>query len=743
MANARFSKVNVGRINKRGRFDLSHGVSTTYDFGSCQPIFSKLMIPNSSIKGSINGAVRCMPMPLPPFGKCGLHFYGQFVKFSDLLRNFGAFVARQTFTSAHASYVPQKLPSLPINGPVSLVSLLLTPRFSVWCPFKVASISDISTEKNLSGTLAGTAFTFEADVDASNFKSLEPYVIPTSGISTEQFNTYYGYVKANSTTRSLSASWMNGFSDSNRILANQVSTFNDYDTVIKCGYSISNADYFFVAPANDIATSTTTYYSQPTAIAVWLTDEGRRLVKILNGLGIEVSLTDSSVVSLMPLFAYYKAWFDIFAPKRDLLWTDTRAAKLLDWADEYGEDFQDIGVDTSLAEQGVTVSHLCEFLYDITQTFATCEPNYFTSAINSANQQKTYPQMDSPELDTSVVSSKQNTNGGLATLSKGYLTNVSLEVVNKLARYINTNNVIGKNIDAFFKAHFDGYAGTEKNSSFAGSSVLDIELGDVIVTADTDIADAGEFAGVGFGRGDFDIKYSTKEFGIYIVLSAVVPRTNYVQGSDYDVFITKPLELPTPELDALGFDKVRISELYGCGVKDTHGTAIFGNNAFGYQPRYTGHKVMNSKLMGDFKFNGTRDNYIGMTLDNFITQNEIRYAKGTVNSKAATLTNTVRILSAPASRFVASPNWRYTGKDKLLSNFDRIFKSSGTAVNSARVPLTNDTVSNNEWEKLGKLPTFDNFVAHFEADLRYNAPLNNISSSYFTLEGADNFVEHE
>lgn len=744
MANARFSKINVGRANKRGRFDLSHGVSTTFDFGSVQPLFCKLMMPNSSIKGDFSGAVRCMPMPLPPFGKCGLHMYGQFIKMGELLRNFGSFVSRTHYTSVHSSYIPQKLPNLPIYGSVSLFSLLLTPRFSFWCPLKLAS-AFVNNSPN-DNTVGGVSFQFRDDIDATDLHNLHDYLITNGQVSTGAFRDYFGF-----TSVSLSpadANTFNGFSDLNRV------GNGEFDRIADAGFSLLNADYFLATTANDlyISSGSTTKFGSPTVCAVWLTAEGRRLVKILNGLGIQVNLSDTSRVSLMPLFAYYKAWFDLFAPKRELLWTSTQAFRLLDWTCEYGEsDFDQIGNDVNIPkQQGITLSNLVEFLYDVSQTFATCDPNYITSSVNSANQSGSTVQFGSPELDGNVAKSVARTNGGVASQSSAssLLSSVGIELINKLARYINTNNVIGKNIDAFFKAHFDGYSGCSDSSQFAGASVLDIELGDVIVTADTDVSDAGEFAGVGFGRGDFKVKYSTDEFGFYIVLATVIPRSNYVQGSDYDVFITKPLELPTPELDALGWDKLRVSEVFGTGVYTKFADKIVGNSAFGYQPRYTGHKVQNSKLMGDFHFNGTKDNYLGMTLDNVITQDYIvpmrgfDYANSDPVKPAATLPNLISVYNADSSRFAVSPNWRYLGKDKMLSNYDRIFKNSGVTTLLDRVPF-HGGVSEKAWASVGTIPRFDNFVSHFEATLHYSAPLANISASYFTLEGADNYVNHE
>ena len=200
-------------------------------------------------------------------------------------------------------------------------------------------------------------------------------------------------------------------------------------------------------------------------------------------------------------------------------------------------------------------------------------------------------------------------------------------------------------------------------------------------------------------------------------------------------------------LDALGWDKLRISEVFGNGVYDMgqRDLLLNGNGVFGYQPRYTGHKVQNSKLMGDFRYNGTKDNYLGMTLDNVITQDYILPSLGRTKISGGTLStkpNTINVLNASVSRFNTSPNWRFLGKDKMLFNFDRIFKSSGLVHSSGRIPLQSRPATA-AWADVGDMPLFDNFVSHFEVTLHYSAPLANISASYFTLEGADNYVDHE
>ena len=134
-------------------------------------------------------------------------------------------------------------------------------------------------------------------------------------------------------------------------------------------------------------------------------------------------------------------------------------------------------------------------------------------------------------------------------------------------------------------------------------SSYDVKLGDVIQTATTTEAHAGEFAGVGYGAGDFKISYKTKEAGYFIVLDSIIPQANYVQGADYDSMITKQLEFPTPEFDAIGYDSIKRGEIYHTNTSfhtTLSGNDLYGNKVFGYIPRYTGHKIKKSVLTGDF-----------------------------------------------------------------------------------------------------------------------------------------------
>ena len=93
-------KVNAGQVNQRGKHNLSHNVATSFDFGRVQPVFCKLVTPDSHIKGSLDAKIRVMPMPLPPFGVLNMKLYGQFVSCKELMHSFPEFLSGQVYSSS-------------------------------------------------------------------------------------------------------------------------------------------------------------------------------------------------------------------------------------------------------------------------------------------------------------------------------------------------------------------------------------------------------------------------------------------------------------------------------------------------------------------------------------------------------------------------------------------------------------------------------------------------------------------
>lgn len=109
---------------KKAKFNLSHDNNTTYDWGSVQPLMSKLMLPDSSININMEQLTRLAPMVVPTFGRVKMKNIAHFIPCQEIYPNWDAMmsqtkVTRSTMDSngmpAAQIYVPKSVPYIPNN----------------------------------------------------------------------------------------------------------------------------------------------------------------------------------------------------------------------------------------------------------------------------------------------------------------------------------------------------------------------------------------------------------------------------------------------------------------------------------------------------------------------------------------------------------------------------------------------------------------------------------------------------
>lgn len=139
-------------------------------------------------------------------------------------------------------------------------------------------------------------------------------------------------------------------------------------------------------------------------------------------------------------------------------------------------------------------------------------------------------------------------------------------------------------------------------SVYLGAHMQDIQIGDIMSTADSEGAQLGAYAGKGVSYGNGHFEYDTDEYGLFIVLTSLVPAVGYFQGVDRNVRHISKLDFWTPEFDSLGSQGVSSMELY---VPEHYSAAYAGlhNHVFGYLPTYYEYKVKNDKVTGNFRLN--------------------------------------------------------------------------------------------------------------------------------------------
>lgn len=812
----KLGQVNAGRVNRRGKANLSHDCSYTTQFAKVTPSFCKMMLPNSSLRGSINTEVRVMPMPLPPHGVVKLHRYGQFVPIREVWKPFPEFLSGTVYSSASKQYIPNVMPNIPtftplptwsvttssakldltagtgkrVNG-VNVLSLLFGRRGCFWAAYPVAAVADVASSETYNritlkapkfGNSQSTWETIKPLKDRAYNKGYDISVtsvdINNDYISTSMVNMLLGFNEIAENNSSFDNVQPNGLSPAGRCQtledcqkvglnaltcdykfvvylpisknSSPVSTSESFDNVLT-----ASSQQFTLTTDND---GFTTNSFLQVLICVKLTEQGRELKKVLDVLGCSPSPSQVNVpFNFLSLISYYKAWFDIFNPQRNISWRGTFVYRLVDWMQEYNlipSEWTTFGnVDNKYSTFKEFINLLSWLFTHCSESYPSVDADYFSASISqfdsSSTTEGSNPNYKNIAFDEGIINAgssqgaqyvgtpSTSSGGGrtgdapVITFSgnsdKNSLTWNAIRLLRGLTKYINANSVLGQSVSRFISAHFGGIAGEELTSTFAGSKVIDVKLGDVIQTATTTEAHAGEFAGVGYGAGDFKISYKTKEAGYFFVLDSIIPQANYVQGCDYDSMITKQLEFPTPEFDAIGYDAIKRGEIYHTNTSfqtNKLGNDLYGNKVFGYIPRYTGHKIKKSVLTGDFVLAGMRELYAGFTLDNIISSDV-----ETTSSDGTTLT----ITNVKPSDFTAGQDWRFIGKYKYRNNYDRIFFNPTDATANA---------TGSAFENSGNVARGDDFLVFNDISVSYNMPLLSVGNSFDTIDGSDNYVEH-
>lgn len=743
-------KVRVSKDTKhKGIHDLSHDVSSTFEFGFCAPQFSKLMLPDSDMDIDVAGSIRLMPMPLPTFGRVSMKYYHQFVPMEDLWKPTNAFFSQQYYNpssqtgSLSFGYVPSSVPylymvdnpgksapSLDCSAP-SLLSVFLGGHNCIWSAYKILNgiVSD--------GTLVYSG----NDHGALQHLQISSTSLLETELSTDRVNEgigLYSYSMSDAYNKPGLSCGLNKFSrDSNQELFEALG----FQTV-----GIEDCDmYFIVSGVSSTDSSVDTLDASKSAsdkfpflVCVKLTNEGRRLRKIFEGLGYRIDPSFTGKLNILPVFAYYKAWFDLMYPARDRNWEATVAYRLLDNYTQYGDwhivndqDSQQV-YDTTLLED-----YMSFFQVLLPHCYSTSEPNYVSMQLDTYSLQKNSEVLSAVSPGVGDISDGIDSIDAYNTPSSGAIssdisTSEGISMIQKLSRYITKNTIIGNRVAEFMRVHFNADV-DDDSSNFIGRQELSAQIGDVFATADTGNNDLGQYAGQGYGStADGQIPhfhFHSKLHGYYMVFASVEPVSNYVQSMEGENLDTTVYEFATPQFDALGYEVTPKAEIYcnsDCGFGTSidvssvfEGSSVIpgvfdSDTGFGYAPRYSASKVCKSKLLGDLSLKSTRDSYLGYTMDNWMSTSVIKPVNKTTDSAEYNIYNV-----AP-SMLVAGSWWRYLGLYKFLNNYNRIFYNEGGSGTSAG--------STYDYEI-----TDDNFIVHSAWNVRYKCPLKSLGNSFDTL----------
>lgn len=469
---------------------------------------------------------------------------------------------------------------------------------------------------------------------------------------------------------------------------------------------------------------------------------GKRVYSLLRGLGYSLEVANNNFVSAVPILAFYKAWFDHYAPKRDITWSNTAAYRLINYIYENNQ--------VSLNACYVGNHYTYDFLMSLRDCYYSAKPDYYSAQTsqpvsngnvsdNVLGQPSPDPSASSPVLDNLVKQTYQGS-GTSETQGQPYLqaTKVTLpmlQTLQRLSRFVAKDSVIGQRVSTWLRVHFGSDVSNDffKDSYDIKTFSVDCSVNDVFSTADTAAGSGssatgeylGAYAGKGIGFNDDKVSYQAPCAGYFILMSAIVPMSSYYQGDDPALYGLNRYTLPSADFDALGLELTP----YACMI-DNNGINISASldkdndltgKSFGYMPRFSGYKVKKDIVNGDMVRRSTIDSYSPYHLDRILLKHHLYPSKDGDDQRL--------VLTLEDIPKADMSSWIFPTKFPWMGNFNRIFYNEGwTYLVSHEYDSLNYVM-----EKAADVVD-DNFIIQSVFDVRLTNQLKPISESYDTFE---------
>ena len=678
-------KIRISDSNKK-RYTHKYNptIRTTMDMSFVQPLFSKFCMPKSKVKVNINSFLRLSPLTYPVFGKMSVVTKAFFVPIDFLYPNFASLMSQKPVVNVSGtSYQPKNLPRISNR---SLALHLYTAhqwQSTTYLTLPSQGVEDM--EDHLSVNLKECVGKF----------TYNDFVAAASDCVGDDNKITASLMIDNHPDVPFVSRWIDWYNEDNggTTSANGTDRSNDTITEDDVWNAYYSADYV-------IAGNSQTRF-------VTLNNVGRCVYKILVALGYNVSMDDENLVSILPLLAYYKAYFDNCYPKRYIDWQQTAAYNLIKLFENQVEvDVvpEPITNTSSLSSyQRLIQVAFNTFMGDLGQTYSVHDVDWYSMHTASINNIDARIGVDNPNgvltsVKTGSVNSIDSTNNVLSAGqnnpsaapysyidSSSNITTWSLALLKRMQSYINKDSIIGNRVELWMRSHLDSdvYNEIYHTSDTLATSMFDVKVGDIDSTADTTDGNKGatlaQVSGKGLGGGSLAFTCRPNTYGYIIVFAYVLPREDYYQGTDNSLFLSDRYSLPTSEFDALGYEVTPASTVFddnGISVYDVYKDVTQlkskyicdGTQGFGFVPRMSQFKRMRSIVNGDFRRKSMSSSLQGFYLNPTMITRTLDALPEDLTSGILTFNKT----QCP----VASTNWQYIERYPWMSNYNRIFNNS-------------------------------------------------------------------
>lgn len=649
---------NIGQSNKRYSHDMGYHINTTSDFGSFQPICSQFMNPSDKyILKDFRQLVRNAVMPNPTFGdiKCVNNF--RFVPMNEIFPQFDALIAGKEVNSYLLNYKPTSVPYVSNGYLVFMLSLL----------YSSMDILDVKVDNNASNSWGipsdySKPFTFTeiSRINFSNYNDRKLY-----GEFKDIFKSFGLVINDDASAHLI-----------DMFIGRNPSSFNQ-KAAQRLKLTPGNSDFVIFNK------------EQTKCLLVRLSARGKRLYKIFKGLGYALDAYNTNPVSILPLFAFYKAYFDKYAPTRDKGWQNTACFELINTIFE--ANLQNLQI---VDQKENTAYHILvkKFFEELSECWYVFPDDYFsahtTSPLQNVSANLSADIMNGDvSAETTVEPGKEHTPTLKPLTNNGSsFSLVQFQTLQRITRFLNKNSLIGNRIKEYVRSHYGSAVVSDlfQDSKDVATFITDVKLDDIYSSSDTvqQSGAVGEPLGKRGGRGDGfssnnSFNFTAETFGYLIGFTAIYPNSFYCQGDDAQLYMRNRFDFPSADFDSLGYELTPLAQ-----IVDNNGISFdsldnASGKSFGFLPRYSMFKYKKGIINGDMSLRSRRDSFLSFHLERFIQRKEIVPFRLLPGSPVDDKKWNVIINDIPD----AGTEWRYLAKYPQLGWFNRIFLNSGDTHN--------------------------------------------------------------
>ena len=755
MKTTNLGNVAVGNFGvKRSKVPINRNIYSSCGFGEVQVGQLLQVDPDTETSFSVENLTFVEPIVAPTYGHASVKYWHYFVAMRDLFADFDAFLAKTNVRKVGGLFVVNKLPHVKRN----LLSTLL-----LWgCKCTIYKYSKDQAGHHIYETLKPTNVldyqTRQAEFWGSNSeygftnqrlrrKQIKyPWIGSSIGLfggNSNQFVNLLGMPTAWIDLRFLidysddSSGGLNFENGSMKIpLANDsLMSFVDCSAIPRSeliGVSglpsepvvIGSHDYLIEVPNLD---SNGDEQSAGWAFAFKATAFSKRIAKVLKGAEFQEDFTSTENVSLMPLFAVYKAYYESFGILLYENFENTACKRLLAQYEQYAgrtyaPDFS-AGFYTDGAindDSWVNAPTFNQFIKDVGSLWVTdsqdlasahtvsptvsvgdnVSPNggvpidanadlreFIRNYIVGGQEGTSAVNVPQSDGQGSVPTNVDNLHAWIDRVKHSETDARLLQIL-----YISTNHetIAGKRVAQLLELAGYGDWMARQQPRFIGYDEQTIEFSQVQSKADTLKDGTGMILGERGGVGE-SYKYhkqhtfTNKEMGYIITLVAVMPDSGYVQTLSQAWQCVKKYDFFSAQFDGVGEELNTVASIV-CGAqcnalsdKITNKVLNVTDKTFGYAPMMTRHKFVNNIVNGMFALNSVRDNYMPYCLDRDIRFGELG-VYNVVDNENHTVTVSTIVTFDPQETPRAGLVWRYPTRYPWLGRLARIFAAIGDRV---------------------------------------------------------------